>query len=87
MQRLRVPLELDKEEINRKASADCFQRVVRCWCRACKQDKNENEMFAGIIHPDGIGRGICIKCHVEGKDVERWKRFDKESAPNEKGQQ
>ena len=57
--------------------------LVRCWCRACKQDKKEEEMFAGIIHPDGIGRGICVKCHVEGKDVERWKRLDKESAPND----
>jgi len=62
------------------------QRVVRCWCRACKQDKKEEEMFAGIIHPDGIGRGICIRCLVEGKDVERWKRLDKESASNDPDQ-
>jgi hypothetical protein len=39
-------------------------------------------MFAGIIHPDGIGRGICNECHRTGKDVERWKRLDKESALN-----
>lgn len=56
--------------------------LVRCWCRACRQDKNENEMFAGIIHPDGIGRGICIQCHQTGKDVERWKRLDEQTAPN-----
>lgn len=59
------------------------QQVVRCWCRACRKDKNENEMFAGIIHPDGIGRGICNECHRTGKDVERWKRLDKETAPND----
>lgn len=38
---------------------------VKCWCRKCKQEKRENEMFAGIIHPDGIGRGVCVDCYTK----------------------
>jgi hypothetical protein len=33
-----------------------------CWCRKCKQNKREDEMFTGVIHPDGIGRGMCKEC-------------------------
>ena len=46
-------------------------KACRCWCRACKQDKQEREMYAGIVHADGVGRGICIECRQAGKDLER----------------
>jgi len=41
--------------------------LIKCWCRKCKRDKREDEMFAGVVHPDGIGYGLCKECLTKEK--------------------
>lgn len=46
---------------------------IKCWCRKCRKDKGEDEMFAGIVYPDGIARGTCKECiEIQKTDPHNW---------------
>ena len=70
-----TPLVTDPTKIKYDAKCDNHQHFkkvepIKCWCRKCKQYKQETEMFAGLVHPDGIARGCCLECAKTMKDAD-----------------